>query len=321
MSKQLPGIHHVTAIAGDPQRNIDFYTDVLGLRLVKQTINYDDPGTYHFYYGDTVGSPGTLLTFFPWPGAQRGRVGVGQASATAFSVPQASLGYWIERLVRLGVPFTGPSTRFGEQTLAFTDTDAMPLEIIAHKGEQTGGGWDGGDIPSEHAIRGIHSVTLSVADSAPTIALLTGALGFRQIGAENGRQRFEAGNGSGAGAQVDILHQPGGPRGAMGTGVVHHIAWRTPDDAAQKEWQESLTAAGVGVTEVMDRQYFHSIYFREPGGVLYEIATDQPGFLVDETAETLGSTLRLPQWLEPERRRIEEALPPVHVPQTVGLEA
>ena len=320
MNKQISGIHHVTAIASDPQRNVDFYTGVLGLRLVKQTVNYDDPGTYHFYYGDTVGSPGTLLTFFPWPGARRGRVGVGQANATAFSVPQASLGYWVERLVRLVVPFAGPTARFGEQVLSFTDPDALPLEIVAHGVAETGAGWDGGDVPAEHAIRRIHSVTLSVADSGPTADLLTQTLGFRRIGEENGRQRFEAGEG-GAGTRVDVLHQPGAPQGAMGTGTVHHIAWRTPDDAAQQAWRAEIAAAGVEVTSIMDRQYFHSLYFREPGGVLYEIATDTPGFLADETSETLGSGLKLPTWLEPQRHRIEASLPPLHLREAAKQEA
>ena len=258
MSTPIPGIHHVTAIASDPQRNVNFYAGVLGLRLVKQTVNYDDPGTYHFYYGDTVGTPGTLLTFFPWPGARRGRVGTGQASATAFSIPQASLAYWVERLVRLCVPFTGPVSRFGEQVLSFTDPDAMPLEIVAQGNAEAGTGWDGGDVPAEHAIQRIHSVTLSLADSGPTAALLTDALGFRLVGTEAGRQRFEAGTG-GVGAQVDVLHQPGAPQGALGAGTVHHVAWRTPDNTSQQAWQAELTQAGLGVTEVMDRQYFSSI--------------------------------------------------------------
>ena len=311
MTKQITGIHHITAIARDPQANLDFYTGVLGLRLVKKTINFDDPGTYHFYYGDEQGRPGTILTFFPWPMARRGSHGAGQATVTSFSVPEGSLGWWQERLGRLGVAFEEPRQRFDEEVLTLLDPDGLKLELVARAGDSREP-WLAGPVPTEHAIRGFDGVTLTEWNPEVTARVLDGILGFRAAGEERDRFRFEVGAG-GPGARVDIVARPDAPRGHVAAGTVHHVAWRTPDDDQQKAWHEELTELGFHVSPIMDRQYFHSIYFREPGGVLFEIATDPPGFTFDETVEELGSGLRLPPWLEPERKQIETILPVVEV--------
>ena len=307
----LLGIHHVTAIAGDPQRNVDFYAGVLGLRLVKRTINFDDPGTYHLYYGDAHGNPGTILTFFPWPGAQRGRKGTGQATVTAFAIPPASLDFWAARLRDHGVHVEGPSPRFDEQVLIFADHDGLALELVARE-EAQGPGWESAVVPPEHTVRGVHSVTLSLEGYERTATLLTGGLGFRAAGEQGNRFRYATGDG--AGTRVDLLCQPEAPRGHVAVGNVHHVAWRVRDDASQARWRQHIDGLGLNVSPVMDRQYFHSIYFREPGGVLFEIATDPPGFAVDEPAETLGSRLMLPPWVEPQRGLLERMLPPLRVP-------
>jgi glyoxalase family protein len=318
MSNAIPGLHHVTAIAGDPQQNVDFYTGVLGLRLVKVTINYDDPGSYHFYYGDEAGHPGTILTFFAWPGGYRGHRGTAQATAAAFSVPSESLGYWQERLDRHGVRREQPVARLGEQVLAFYDPDGLSLELVAHDEAADRAPWAGGPIPAEYAARGFHSVTLSLKDTARTAELLTGTLGFTLVQTEGARTRYVAAEG-GSARTLDLLHLPGQQTGAVGVGNIHHIAWRTPTDEQQRDWQARLQKERHGVSPIMDRQYFHSIYFREPGGVLFEIATDLPGFTADEPLERLGSELRLPEWLEPDRARIVKALPPLRLPQTQAL--
>jgi len=315
MADSLLGIHHVTAIAEDPQRNVDFYVDVLGLRLVKRTVNYDDPGTYHLYYGDEVGHPGTVLTFFAWPGAPRGRRGSGQATVTSFSVPSGSLGYWADRFRALGVRCETPHARFDEEVLVFFDPDGLMLELVAHPRAETGSPWTGGPVPAERAIRGFHGVTLTEHTSEPTGSLLVDTLGFRLVGTAGPRSRFESGLG-GPGTWVDVLHEPAASPGRVAVGTVHHVAWRTPTDEAQQSWRLRIADQGVGVTPVRDRQYFHSIYFREPGGVLLEIATDPPGFTVDEAPDQLGTGLRLPPWLESMRSALEERLPPLRLPET-----
>jgi len=313
-SLTLPGIHHITAIAGDPQRNVDFYIDALGLRLVKRTVNFDAPDVYHLYYGDDLGRPGTVLTFFPFPGAARGRVGAGQVSATAFSIPAASADYWTARLAKHGIE-SGAETRFGEPVITLADPDGMPIELIAHAGTDPRAGWADGPVPATHAIRGFHGATLLVAEPGPTVALLTEALGFDYLGSENRRGRYAARDGGHApGTLVDVLEAPRGSRGVQGAGTVHHIAYRTPDDAEQAAWRAELLRQGLNVTEVRDREYFHSIYFHEPGGILYEIATDQPGFGVDESPERLGTGLKLPPWYEGRRAQLERALAPLNVP-------
>lgn len=312
MTPQTTGIHHVTAIAGAPQRNLDFYAGILGLRLIKKTVNFDDPGTYHLYYGDGAGNPGSIMTFFPWPDAPRGRVGAGQLTATSFSIPAESLGYWTERLIEHGIPFEKPSQRFDETVLAFSDPDGLPLELVAATNDGREG-WRDGPVLPEHAIRGFHHVTLLEHDPAPTTKLLRDTLGFRQTGEDGDRQRFEAGDG-GAGNTVDVLTSADARRGSLGVGTVHHVAYRVPDEEIQLALREEISGLGYDVTSVLDRNYFRSIYFREPGGVLFEIATDPPGFAVDEDLSHLGESLKLPPWLEPQRERLENALPRLQIP-------
>jgi glyoxalase family protein len=317
MSTKSAGIHHVTAIAGDPQRNLDFYAGTLGLRLVKRTVNFDDPGTYHFYFGDETGTPGSILTFFPWPGARRGRTGVSQVAAAAFAVPEASLGWWLGRLVSHGVEHQAPARRFGAAVVAFRDPDGLPLELVADPRAGERGAWVGGEVPGEHAIRGLHSVTLGLARTDGTARVLTEALGFRQAGEEGGILRFAAGDG-GPGTLVDLRVIDGAQRALGGAGTVHHVAWRAADDAAELEMRRQVEALGLEPTPVIDRNYFHSVYFREPGGVLFEIATDPPGFTADEPVESLGEALKLPPQYEPHRAEIESVLPAIHLPHPVA---
>lgn len=313
MQPTIPGIHHITAITGDPQRNIDFFMGLLGLRLIKKTVNFDDPGSYHFYYGDTVGSPTTVLTFFAWPGAARGRHGTGEVGATAFAIPATSLDFWRQRLQAHGLEDTEPAVRFGDRAIAFESPDGMPLELVATAETDARTGWPDGPVPAEHAVRGFHSATLWVPAHPATERVLTEAMGFRRIGEEGSRVRYATGDG-GPGAVVDVVALQGAPIVRHGAGTVHHIAWRTPDDPQEQAWRALLEQRGLRVTEVRDRQYFHSIYYVEPGGVLYEIATDTPGFAIDERVDELGTQLKLPPWLEPQRPQIERALPPVHLP-------
>ena len=311
MAPQTPGIHHVTAISGEPQRNVDFYAGLLGLRLVKKTVNFDDPETYHLYYGDGPGNPGTIMTFFPWAHAPGGRIGAGQVVVTSFSIPATSLGYWTERLVEQGVRFEKPRDRFGETVLTFEDPDRLRVELVATEDGRPE--WAGGTVPSEHSVRGFHHVALAVETTESTVRLMTESLGFRQVDRSEGRVRLSAGEG-GPGNTVDVISASGFPRGSMGVGTVHHVAFRVPDDETQVALREEISALGYNVTPVLDRNYFRSIYFREPGGVLFEIATDPPGFAVDEAEAELGTHLKLPPWLEPRRDKLEEVLPPLRVP-------
>ena len=310
--KKLLGIHHVTAIAGHPQRNVDFYTRVLGLRLVKLTVNYDDPQTYHLYYGDRVGKPGSVLTFFPWPDAPRGMRGTGQATVTSFLISEDSLPYWKDRLKQNHVKFEEPAKRFKneEKFLTFYDPDDLKLELVFTKPKIVRGfsPWEKSPVPENKAIQGFHSVTLSEEGYDRTASLLTDVMGFRLVQEEGERFRYEAGEG-GSSAYVDLLCQPELPRGQVLVGTAHHIAWRTPDDVQQKAWRQDIIKAGRNPTPVIDRRYFHSVYFREPGGVLFEIATNPPGFSIDEPEIELGTSLKLPPWLEPSRKQIEAALP------------
>lgn len=307
------GIHHVTAIAGEPQRNIDFYAGLLGLRLVKRTVNFDDPGTYHLYYGDETGRPGSLMTFFPWPGARLGRQGTGQASVTAFSIPRSSIGYWVERLVRSSLRFDGPARRMHEQVISLRDPDGLLLELVADERGDPRTPWSLGPVPAEHAIRGFHSVTLWTDGRGPTERALIETLGFAPVADEEGRKRFALGDGR-PGQLIDVKDVPGFWKGVVAVGTVHHVAFRAEDDAHQDALAAQVRAAGLGITERIDRTYFHSTYFNEPGGVLFEIATDGPGFLIDESVEHLGETLLLPPWLESRRGSIEGALPPLRLP-------
>ncbi|MFC7156456.1 ring-cleaving dioxygenase [Halomarina halobia] len=305
MTDTIPGIHHVTSIASDPRENVDFYTEVLGLRLVKRTVNFDDKFTYHLYYGDETGTPGTILTFFPFVGATRGTVGVGQASATAFVVPPDAIDYWLDRLDDLDVDRDDPEQRFDETVIPLRDHDGQPLELVA--GESSVEPWAEGPVLAEYAIRGFHGVTLHSADPESTAAVLE-TMGYEREASDGDRVRYRA---PGDRASVVDLLAREGPRGRQGVGTVHHVAFRTATDETQREWRERLTNAGLSVTPVKDRQYFRSIYFREPGGVLFEIATDAPGFTRDEDAAELGSDLKLPPWLEADRETIEKQLPPI----------
>ena len=314
MNSPILGLHHVTAIAGDPQTNVDFYVGVLGLRLIKKTVNFDDPSTYHLYYGDGVGSPGTVMTFFPWPGVRRGTLGSGQTSATAFAVPEDSLGFWRQRLEESLVR-ADEIERFGIPGLAFADPDGLRLELLASARPDDGREpWEGSSVPAEHAIRGFDGVTLLHADADATENVLVEGMGFRKVAVDGQRVRYESGDG-GSGTFVDLLHNPNAVPGRVAGGSVHHVAFRLADDNAQAAWQKRLFDAGHPTTEVKDRMYFHSIYFREPGGVLFELATDNPGFATDEPVAELGSGLRLPPWFESMRGRIEQALPALEDPR------
>lgn len=311
----IPGMHHITAICDDPQQNIDFFMGLLGLRLVKQTVNFDMPDTYHLYYGDEQGSPGTILTFFSWPDAPKGHMGAGQINTIAFSVPPSSLDYWAERFDHRQLAVYGPMGRFDDKLLGFTSPDGLAIELIAHADAERFDGWNDGPIPAEHAIRGFHSVTMLEADVAATTEMLTGVMGFKQVEQHGRRARFTTGHDDQRATFLDVMELPTKQHGRVAVGSVHHIAWRTPGDMYQLAWREKLLDSGVNVTPVRDRQYFHSIYFNEPGGVLFEIATDPPGFTFDESLAELGTHLKLPPWLESDRSLLEQSLPALHLPR------
>jgi glyoxalase family protein len=303
------GIHHVTAIAGNARRNLDFYARVLGLRLVKKTVNFDDPGTYHFYYGDETGRPGTILTFFPWDHVAPGRLGVGFPQETAFRVPAAAIGFWAHRFVKKGVPHQAVEKRFSQPVLPFKDPDGMALALVGTAGAEAEPAWPTREVPPEHAIRGFAGVTLMLEDAAPTGAILTNVLGFAEAGREDKVVRFEADR-TLPGSIVQIRVASGFLPGGTGGGSVHHVAFRAADDAAQTEMVRKLAEEHrIRTTEQLDRNYFRSVYFREPGGILFEIATDEPGFAVDEPTSFLGQDLKLPRFLEPRRTDIEQKLP------------
>ncbi len=314
--RPIAGLHHVTAIAGPAQACLDLHAGVLGQRLVKRTVNFDDPETWHLYFGDGAGAPGTLLTFFPWAGAPRGRRGTGEAGETALAVPADSLDWWGRRLAAHGVAALARGERFGTPVLTGETPDGLDLALVAEPGERPAADWTGARVPAPVAVRGLHGVTLTLVDPTPTRALLVEVMGLRSAGREGARERLVTGGT--AAATIDLVARPGVARAALGTGSVHHIAWRVADDADQLAWSEVLERAGMRVTEVRDRCYFHSVYFRDPSGVLHELATDPPGFTVDEPAATLGGALRLPPWLEPMRTRIAERLAPLGAPAIVA---
>jgi glyoxalase family protein len=317
MNSKIPGLHHVTAIASDPQRNLDFYVGLLGLRFVKRTVNFDDPGTYHFYFGDRRGTPGTILTFFPWPGVRRGIRGTGQVEATAFAIPLDSIGYWLERLEQHHVTGEKTSTRFGEEVIRLLDPDGLMIELIAGAAGLSVANidpWPDSPIPAEDAVRGFYGVSAALEGYERTARLITETFGYRLVDESGNRFRFVSADDSAPGRIIDLLCQPDTAIGRIAAGSVHHIAFRAKDEAEQLQWREHLVDLGFNVTPVIDRTYFHSIYFREPGGVLFEIATDPPGFTLDEKLEDLGTHLRLPPWMESSRSQIEEILPPIHVP-------
>ena len=314
MNTKIPGLHHVTAIASYPQRNLDFYVGLLGLRFVKRTVNFDDPGTYHFYFGDRRGTPGTILTFFPWPGVRRGIRGTGQVEATAFAIPPDSIEFWVERLKQQHVTAEKTSTRFGEEVIRLIDPDGLMIELIGSSSHGKIELWPDSPIAAEHALRGFHSVSAALEGYEKTARLLTEAFGYRLVDESGNRFRFVSADDSAPGRIVDLLCQPDSAMGRVAAGSVHHIAFRAKDEAEQLQWRKRLVDLGYNVTPVVDRTYFHSIYFREPGGVLFEIATEPPGFTLDEKVEELGTHLRLPLWMESARGQIEQILPPVRVP-------
>jgi len=308
MEKLITGIHHITALASNPQKNVDFYTGVLGLRLVKKTINFDAPDVYHFYFGDEVGTPGTILTFFPFEGAKRGQKGVGETTFTAFSIPKASISFWQERLKRFGFTVSSPVTRFGDEVLQFEDHDGMGIELVATNSDSRKG-WTYGPIPLENSIRGFHSATLNLRLKDLSASLLTEAMDYSFIGEENNRYRL--GTKGEPGDIIDIVINQPGTRSIQSAGTVHHIAFRTANEASQLKVQQVLMDIGQQVTEVKDRNYFKSIYFREPGGILFEVATDEPGFAIDEEISHLGENLKLPDWAELKRKVISNSLTPI----------
>ncbi len=312
MKSPITGIHHVTAIASDPQANLDFYAGVLGLRLVKRTVNFDDPSAYHLYYGDESGSPGSIVTFFYWPGlAARGRIGSGQSTALSFSVAPDSLDFWRERLEAHQVEIQ-QLRRSDEDTLQFADPDHIPVEIVAVANDHRTG-WSGAGIPEEHTIRGLHTAELTLSSDHATQELLVGEMGFRVVRKDEVRTRLEAGPG-GSGSYVDLVVDPRVRRGTGGAGAIHHVAWSVPGDSQELTMLKRLQSAGYPTSGVRDRDYFHSIYYREPGGVLFEIATENPGFDVDEPLDQLGQTLKLPRQFAHARTEIEHSLPTLNFP-------
>lgn len=321
-TNQMSGIHHVTAICSNPQKNIDFYTKLLGLRLVKLTINFDDPTTYHLYYGDEIGHPGTILTFFPWSDAPKGYRGTGQAITTSFLIPPDSIDFWKDRLKNNDICFEGPTKRFDddneEQVIKLYDPDGLELELIAHPSakENDERFWKDGPISYENGIRGFYSVSLSEEGYERTSEILN-ELGYKMVKSEGNRFRFQQENSQpSTGAKIlDVLCLPDTTYGRIGIGTVHHIAFRTLSDENQISIRKNIIKIGLNPTPVMDRTYFHSVYFREPGGVLFEIATDPPGFTVDQKVQDLGKKLMLPTWLEPVRERLEKVLPKIELPQ------
>jgi glyoxalase family protein len=314
----LQGIHHVTAIASDPQKNVDFYSGVLGLRLVKKTVNFDDPGSYHLYYGDRAGSPGSIVTFFAWPSAAAGRLGAGEPAAFGLSIPPGTRDWWRERLEVAGFRPADEGYRMGEPVLSVLDPDNLKVELVEHALSEASASrtsfWAEGPVPERYAVTAIHSITLS--HSGKPASDLFHKLTFASAGSDAAslRNRFSVGVSSAQGF-VDVIPAPTPARGRMGAGTIHHVAFRTDDDGTQLDWQKSLLTLGLHVSPVMDRNYFHSIYFREPGGVLFEIATDPPGFAIDEPETHLGESLKLPAWYESMRAELETSLPRLVTPK------
>ncbi len=307
---EISGIHHVTAITGDPQTNLDFYTQVLGMRLVKKTVNQDVPDTYHLFYADADGSPGTDLTFFPWPKSAPVQEGIGLAMEVALAVPASSIGFWRDRLATLRISLDGEEERRGEHALVLRDPFGQRIALVATGDAREFAAWPRSPVPAEHQVRGLHSVRLWERELERTRDFLLNVLGFRELGEENGWHRYGVGDG-GSGKHLDIRELPIGARGRWGIGGIHHVAWRVSDDAAQLAVRERVASAHRRPTEVIDRFWFHSVYFLEPGGVLFEVATDGPGFSIDERPDALGERLVLPPWLEPERATIESELAPL----------
>ncbi|MCM0666960.1 MULTISPECIES: ring-cleaving dioxygenase [Flavobacterium] len=308
MENKILGLHHITAIAGDAKRNFDFYSKILGLRFIKKTVNFDDPGTYHFYFGDEVGSAGTILTFFPWgAGIQQGRKGSGMATEIGYSVPKGSLDFWQKRFEKYNVIYNKPAEKFGEKYLTFLDPDGLKLELIESKTDDNRKAWETDEVKADVATKGFHNITLTLNNVKPTAAILTDIFGYKLIDQDVNRYRYATDAVENA-AIVDLVELPEEKRGLNANGTVHHVAFRVPNDEILMKFREKIEDYGLQITPQIDRQYFHSLYFREPGGVLFEIATDNPGFTVDESLEELGQNLKLPAQYESQRAAIEEHL-------------
>ncbi len=308
MENKILGLHHITAIAGDAKRNFNFYSNILGLRFIKKTVNFDDPGTYHFYFGDEVGSAGTILTFFPWgEGIQQGRKGSGMATEIGYSVPKGSLDFWQKRFEKYNVIYNKPAEKFGEKYLTFLDPDGLKLELIESKTEDNRKAWETEEVKADVATKGFHNITLTLNDIKPTAAILTEIFGYKLIDQDVNRYRYATDAVENA-AIVDLVELSDEKRGLNANGTVHHVAFRVQNDEILMHFREKIEDYGLSITPQIDRQYFHSLYFREPGGVLFEIATDNPGFTVDESLEELGKNLKLPAQYESQRKDIEDHL-------------
>ena len=309
MRERVTGLHHLTAIAGDPRRNYEFYTGLLGLRLVKKTVNFDDPGTYHLYYGDGEANPGSVITFFSWTAGQRGRRGPGQISDVSFSIPEGGIGYWAERLKEHNVETELDEAKFGRDGIRFNDPDGLQLGLVEEE-DLSATSWKGSVIPDAYAIGRICGVSVSLGKNEPTGRFLEEALGMNFVGELGGERKFGV-NHAGSDFFINLIQSGDHADGRIGVGSVHHLAWKVEDEQRQSVWKSLLEDHGLRVTSVADRKYFKSIYFREPGGILFEMATEDPGFAVDETKESLGEGLMLPGWLEHRRKEIENSLPPL----------
>jgi glyoxalase family protein len=311
MENKILGLHHITAIAGDAKRNFDFYSKILGLRFIKKTVNFDDPGTYHFYFGDEVGSAGTILTFFPWgSGIPQGHRGSGMATEIGYSVPKGSLEFWVDRFEKYNVIYNKPAVKFGERYLTFVDPDGLKLELIESATEDTRKPWETDEVKADVATRGFHNVTITLNSITGTASVLTDIFGYKLVSKESNRYRFATDTVDNA-ALVDLVELEHEKLGHVANGTVHHVAFRVKNDEILMHFREKVAAAGLSITPQIDRNYFHSLYFREPGGVLFEIATDNPGFLIDEPLETLGTTLQLPEKYESRREDITAHLAPL----------
>jgi glyoxalase family protein len=310
MEKHQKGIHHITALSGDAQRNAEFYVKSLGMRLVKKSVNQDDPGTYHLFYGNGQGSPGSGLTFFPWPMAIQGKPGLGEAVKVALAVPSGSINYWVEHFGEEGIDFDGPYDRFGQQAIAFKDPDLMQLELVFDEQANQLSGWDEGKVPAEYGIRGFRGTTLRLKEHEATAGVLKNLFEFEETGLEENKWHYTTD--APIGGSV-IIEEGESKPSANGRGIVHHVAFRAADDDELNKLREEVIKMGLSPSQIIDRHWFHSVYFRSPGGVLFEIATDGPGYDVDEDPDKLGQKLILPPWLESKREMIEKRLPEIKV--------
>jgi glyoxalase family protein len=308
MENTINGIHHITAIAGNAKRNHDFYTKVMGQRMVKKTVNFDNPETYHLYYGDKQGTPGTILTFFPWEGVTAGRRGARQATEIGYSVPENSFDFWLKRFEKYNVTYNKVAEKFGEQYLTFLDPDGLKLELIASKSADIRLPWETDEIKADNATKGFHNITITTNKMQPTADILTNVFGYRLLEQHVNRFRFITDAVDNANI-VDLVEVAGEVAGHVAGGSVHHVAFRVKNEEILMQYRDKIAALGLNITDKIDRNYFYSLYFREPGGVLFEIATDNPGFSVDEPVEELGTHLKLPAQHERFRSALEKSLP------------